>query len=433
MTGKHVPPFHDEMESLFVNNEVFDRVAIYLNRFNPIRVMGMERMEIRHSAILAWLLDPQETHGFSDRFLKAFISEALRGQSGLGHPTALEVSQSDLRDAEIRREWQNIDIFILSPLNKWAFIVENKYLSSQGVNQLAIYKAKIRSAFDQYKNELIIRGIFLTLLDEEPNDASYAPVRYASVCEFLPRIMAQAASSTSSEVIQFLYHYLEIIKDKTGMSEERNEMEKLAQQLYRDHKKVFDFVLEHGARTEFAMATEMIFGERPEYGKVIRVADQDIMYTWQNSAIVSFLPNEWVIAFDQDKRSWPGCEKYWAGYPLACWLTLQKAPDAAKGQLRLYAEVGPATPHKFRVELIDAITAQATVDRNLDMKFNKGATQEGARYSRFLKSNTVEIHDISDAEEISKGMKTLLKRFALSFSTVGKILPKFVEYGERVE
>ena len=39
--------------------------------------MKMERMEIRHSTILSWLLSPNETHGLSDKFLKAFLGAAL--------------------------------------------------------------------------------------------------------------------------------------------------------------------------------------------------------------------------------------------------------------------------------------------------------------------------------------------------------------------
>ena len=52
-------PDLDDLESLFVNNPDLDEIRAHLSKFNPIKVMGMERMEIRHSAILAWLLDPQ--------------------------------------------------------------------------------------------------------------------------------------------------------------------------------------------------------------------------------------------------------------------------------------------------------------------------------------------------------------------------------------
>ena len=88
-------PTIEELERLLVNNEVLAKIELYLNRFNPIRVMRMERMEIRHSAILAWLLDPKESHGLDDKFLKAFLGEALRGQNALGFPTAIDVARAE--------------------------------------------------------------------------------------------------------------------------------------------------------------------------------------------------------------------------------------------------------------------------------------------------------------------------------------------------
>ena len=102
------------MEDLFVkNNEKLSMIESYTMRFNPIKVMKMERMEIRHSAILSWLLSPSETHGLGDRFLKAFLAQALVGQNSKEEPSALDISRSNLHDADVRCEWRNIDIFIL--------------------------------------------------------------------------------------------------------------------------------------------------------------------------------------------------------------------------------------------------------------------------------------------------------------------------------
>lgn len=152
-------PSLDDLESLFVNNRELDEIRAHLSKFNPIKTMGMERMEIRHSAILAWLLNPQETHGLGDKFLKAFVSEALRGHHAAMQPSALKVSQADMMDAEVRREWRHIDILIISPANKWIFVIENKFDSGQHTNQLNRYLDLVRSTFskDDFSH---IRGIF---------------------------------------------------------------------------------------------------------------------------------------------------------------------------------------------------------------------------------------------------------------------------------
>lgn len=212
-------PTVEQFEDLFVNNADFDKVKTYLQRFNPIRVMRMENMEIRHSAILAWLLDPLETHGLDDTFLRAFLTEALRGQDARHKPSALEVSQADLRDSEVRREKQNIDIFVASPTNGWAFIVENKFHSKQHSGQLKRYLDHAISEANDQGLEFRCRGIFLTLHDEDPEEDSrddYTKLRYADICTILDRILNELNTNVGSEVRQFLNHYLEIIKDSAG-------------------------------------------------------------------------------------------------------------------------------------------------------------------------------------------------------------------------
>lgn len=415
-------PTHDELEKLFVNNEKMDRIAAYLNRFNPIRIMGMDRMEIRHSAILAWLLDPKETHGLGDAFLKALLAEALRGRSGVGGPTAIDISQSDLRDVEVRREWRNMDIFLYCPRRKWAFVIENKFYATQGEGQLSKYIEVVRSVFKEDIEELKLIGIFLTLFDEEPRDKSYAPLRYAAICELLPRLLANEGVSVSREVDIFLRHYIEIIRDEAGMNDERSEMEKLAQQLYRSHKKVLDFVMEHGAATDFKIAAETLFGTNTARGAKVEVDGRAYAFGWSSGRNCAFLPWSWYIAFGGQQQTWPGCEGYWMGYPLICWMELIDGNDGSKGYLRLFAEVGPLSPYSARKALIEKIQEKAN-DKKLNLiKFQGGASDEGRKYSRFLRDNSVEIHDIYDSERIAKGMSGLLSRFGASFDAIESVL-----------
>ncbi len=209
-------PSLDDLESLFVNNADLDAIRSHLSRFNPIKTMGMERMEIRHSAILGWLLSPQETHGLGDAFLKAFLAQALRGHDSALHPSALEVSQADMMNAEVRREWRHIDLLVLSPRNGWVFVIENKFDSGQHGNQLKRYMDVVTTSFMGSETYKHLRGIFLTLWEEEPEDDRYAPVEYATICELLEQIALSGRIPLSSEVGTFLRHYLEVIKEATA-------------------------------------------------------------------------------------------------------------------------------------------------------------------------------------------------------------------------
>ncbi|MCA1775797.1 MAG: PD-(D/E)XK nuclease family protein [Loktanella sp.] len=251
----------NDLEALFVNNPDLDCISAYLDRFNPIRVMRMQAMEIRHSAILAWLLDPTENHGFDDEFLRAFLAQSLVG-SKTAALSALKVSQSDLRDAEIQREKRNMDIFIVSPSRGWAFIIENKFHSKQSERQLSKYLERAKKDATDAGQTFVHQGIFLTLHEEAANaDAAdqYVSLRYSDVCEILASVMTAKEGRMGAEVKQFLEHYLDIIREATDMSDDQKAMADLARQLYRSHKKALDFIMEHGVSTEFMLAAETVF------------------------------------------------------------------------------------------------------------------------------------------------------------------------------
>lgn len=59
-------------------------------RFNPFDVLRYADYEIRHSNVLAWLLQPNETHGIGDAFIRAFttaLSEEAQPPRGVGAAT----------------------------------------------------------------------------------------------------------------------------------------------------------------------------------------------------------------------------------------------------------------------------------------------------------------------------------------------------------
>ncbi|NEJ11082.1 hypothetical protein GR238_37940, partial [Rhizobium leguminosarum] len=185
-----------------------------------------------------------------------------------------------------------IDIFILSPQNRWAFVIENKVRSTQRAGQLLKYRNRIMELFraqdSSYETAtaIDISGIFLTLKEEWPEDIEYTSIRYEKICHFLQLYLAQEAHLLSPEVATFLAHYLEILEDLTGMSKKRSEMENLARQLYRDHKRVLDFIIEHGSGSDFALAVHRLFGENPHRGEITNIAGHNFVYSSLSKSVV---------------------------------------------------------------------------------------------------------------------------------------------------
>lgn len=74
------------VEEFILNNRGLAKINAYLSKFNPIKIMGMEHMEIKHSKILGWLLDARDNHKFyfdPNCWIVAFVRDAPNLVDGL--------------------------------------------------------------------------------------------------------------------------------------------------------------------------------------------------------------------------------------------------------------------------------------------------------------------------------------------------------------
>ena len=441
MSTQSPPPSKVDLEKLFINNPKLEKIRAHLSHFNPIKVMGMEGMEIRHSAILGWLLDPRENHGLGDQFLKGFLAEALRGDEKGPPPSALDVASSDMMDAEVRLEWQHIDLFVLCPNNRWAFVIENKYHSSQHGNQLTRYRETVErelkveienEAEDENKNEgkYKIRHIFLTLWKEKPNDEEYVPIRYKNIHEILSSLVEQTKNTLSQEINIFLNHYLNVIGEATGMNEEQRKMKKLARKLYRENKEVIDFITQHGRSTEFYGAAMDIFDEK-ESLESVTIGKNEFIYNYLREPYIGLLPKAWYKSLKEKMYKWPGCEKLngGLGLPVVLWLRLLKNTNGTGGQIFLYAQFGPLSDpdRKIQKALVEAIKKAIASDSNLKIEFRPGSDPDAQKEPYFFKDEPISIDDVHDRNQIAGAMRDILSNFDNEIEAVGSFLPDFLK------
>ena len=67
----------------------------YCDELNIFNVLDLKRTEIRHSNMLAWLLNPYKQHGFGDKFLKRVLIASLVEGNGL---SPVDIELMDLSD-----------------------------------------------------------------------------------------------------------------------------------------------------------------------------------------------------------------------------------------------------------------------------------------------------------------------------------------------
>lgn len=68
----------DALEKLVLNTNELAELNKRQSEVNILEILQVETTEIRHSNILAWLLDPEESHGLGDSFLRGIIKAAIR-------------------------------------------------------------------------------------------------------------------------------------------------------------------------------------------------------------------------------------------------------------------------------------------------------------------------------------------------------------------
>ena len=217
------------------------------------------------------------------------------------------------------------------------------------------------------------------------------------------------------------------------MNDETDQMKDLARKLYQQHSQVLNFIWEHGADSEFRTAVEVVTGKDKKFPNEFvggaESGDPTYIYCKCNDRRFSFIPKSWYAALGNDGFTWPGCERWWAGYPVICWIEIYKSTGGKKGELRIFAEIGPISVLEFRKQLIHKIKESAQKNNDDNIKFNQGADRDSSKYSKFFKNGILHISDVHDQEEIANGIKTLMKKFKPSFDSVGSVLPEFLENG----
>ena len=105
--------------------------------------------EIRHSNVLALLLDPKGNHDLGSFFInkilaKTFVNPAnFEDEDKISNYDVLELSRKKFFDLTVHKEYltqkgKRIDIVAVSDHHKVAMIIENKYWSSESEGQLEL-------------------------------------------------------------------------------------------------------------------------------------------------------------------------------------------------------------------------------------------------------------------------------------------------------
>lgn len=171
---------------------------------NVFKVLQCHEHEIRHSNILAWLIDPKESHGLSDIVLKQFVEKFCSKTFGDLAPENVKV----FREAPARGGSNyRYDILILDKKNKKLILIENKWNCRTSYEQLSNYSKTLEIEYPKYQKQCII----LEKSDSASMDVpeTWRNLKYKS--DVIPLISSIQTDNENLRLI--LNNYIEILNE----------------------------------------------------------------------------------------------------------------------------------------------------------------------------------------------------------------------------
>lgn len=384
----------------------FQQMEKSLSKFNVFDVLRCADHEIRHSNILAWLLDPVESHGMGGHFLATFL-ENLRTGSGDEEKRPFEkMAREDFQSVTIHRETRyNIDILLELTTKRdgiWVVCIENKFKAKQGKEQLKRYRETIEKVYPHARQTFV----FLTLREEKPHDGAYFVISYEQVSRELQKVLNSRSASIAAQPRMLIEHYQSILAERLDQNSKSARLARniaarhpqavqLAQSIvepaasegkntplksptsrdrtiYDDHKRAFDYILKHrpNRTTDIsALLTARMKAEGRNHGWKPAGSKERITF---------FIPREWDKLASESNGDRPR---------IFCAIHL------AEDKPRLRFVVGPGAPQAWKEKL-----AQRSQTWNLPGEATAGR-HKGGIYAFYYEplSDTRETPSIEEA------------------------------------
>jgi len=231
----------EALERFILNNPELEKLEDLLSEFNIFETLNIVDAEIRHSIVLAWLLNPNSNHGLGGYFARKFLKYLISNNKESLDPSIslFDFEALDITTLEIRREWQNIDLLIILEDAKYVIAIENKIGSAEHSNQLERYRKITEAEFREFKKIYV----YLTPDEATPkDDTEWITFNYWIIVNLLEDILKYKASAINEHVLNFISHYVTVLRRHiVGESE----VDRICKQIYKQHQQALDMIFQH--------------------------------------------------------------------------------------------------------------------------------------------------------------------------------------------
>lgn len=262
-----------ELETKYLgllNDSDVNRLEALFKVPNIFEILKIEQFEIRHSNLLAWLLNPKGNHGLGSNFIKKFLYDVASDERSRTF-SVFDVNNLNFDSVSVHREWNNIDILIVS--DKYAFIIENKINHKETDGQLITYKKLVEKTFENHE----VICIFLNIDGYESTQNNiYINFSFESIISYLEQLLKIDVTINERAKV-YIEDYISSVKNNIM---ENSEKFSLANKIYQNHKEIFDFVL--SSRLDFYKELRTVLKDK------IQKEQKDWILTSSNSAFIRF-------------------------------------------------------------------------------------------------------------------------------------------------
>lgn len=208
--------------------------------YNLFSILSIERYELKHSALIANLLDPEGSHGCGDAFLRAFFEIALKERTYLFEDCTLPHSYTEYYTGPIAGDTGGrIDILVESKSSHYGLIIENKIYAGDQDKQLTRYDNYGKKTFGAGRYLLV----YLTLFGSEASKESTA-TKSAEEVGYL-------RLSYAKDILLWLKECVRLADNKPLVRESLNQYIRTIKQLtyqdmnQEDIQKIIDLAVDH--------------------------------------------------------------------------------------------------------------------------------------------------------------------------------------------
>lgn len=228
-----------ELSALIMTDDNFTALSEKMDVYCPFEALNISKFEIRHSNFLADILSPSRPHEFGDKILKKFMEYILKRMDE--YSLALNIHLQDLMNADVRREWNNIDLLVRIPNGDGEcdliIAMEIKIHASESKEQLEKYAKKVKAEWPTAKKIFV----FLTPAESTaPSHQDWKHIYFDSIVEIIESILENDSGTPVARTM--LKSYADMIRRNHMVDQE---MEELAAKIWARHQAALEFLIEN--------------------------------------------------------------------------------------------------------------------------------------------------------------------------------------------